>query len=291
MNRIRSTRDMLMRAQAGGYAVPAFNIHNMETLQTVAETAAKLGSPVIIAGTPSTIDDYAGGDFIQAMAAVCAGRWEIPIAIHLDHFEDVGAIKRNIDLGFRSCMIDASMLPFEENVAVVREVVAYAHQRDVAVEAELGRLGGREDGLDVAAADAALTDPAAAAEFAARTGIDSLAVAIGTAHGLYKGEPHLDFDRLTAIRKSVSIPLVLHGASDVPDDLVREAIRRGICKVNVATDLKIPFAQAVKDYFAAHPEASDPRHYLAPGKAAMAEEAARKIAVCGSAGRYPGGAA
>ncbi|MEG2418100.1 MAG: tagatose-bisphosphate aldolase subunit GatY [Eubacterium sp.] len=286
MNQIRSTRDMLNRAQLEGYAVPAFNIHNMESLQTVAKTAAELGSPVIIAGTPSTIDRYAGGDFIQAMAAVCAGRWEIPLAIHLDHFEDVAAIAHNIDLGFRSCMIDASMLPFEENIKQVRQVVAYAHERDTVVEAELGRLGGREDDLTVAAGETALTDPQAAAEFVARTGIDSLAVAIGTAHGLYKGEPHLDFERLSEIREQVFIPLVLHGASDVPDELVQEAIRRGICKVNVATDLKIPFAQAVKAFFQSNPDASDPRYYMAPGKAAMAEVVAHKISVCGSEGRY-----
>lgn len=286
MNRIRSTREMLKQAQAGGYAVPAFNIHNMESLQTVAQTAAALGSPVIIAGTPGTIDAYAGGDFIQAMAAACTSRWPIPIAIHLDHFEDVEAIRKNIDAGFMSCMIDASMLPYEENVAKVQEVVAYAHAFDATVEAELGRLGGREDDLTVADGDAALTDPVAAADFVQRTGIDSLAVAIGTAHGLYKGEPHLDFERLSAIRQKVDIPLVLHGASDVPDDLVTEAIRRGICKVNVATDLKIPFARAVREYLEAHPGESDPRHYMTPGKEAMAQVVAHKIAVCGSAGRF-----
>ena len=283
---ILSTREMLLKAQREGYAVPAFNIHNMETLQVVAETAMEMKSPVIIAGTPSTIEDYAGPDYIKAMAEVAANKYDIPIAIHLDHFEDVEAIKRDIDIGFKSCMIDASKKPFEENISIVKDVVEYAHRYDAVVEAELGKLGGREDDLVVDEKDAMYTNPDDAAEFVDKTNVDSLAIAIGTAHGLYKGEPKLDFERLKEIRSKVSIPLVLHGASDVPDELVKEAISLGICKVNVATDLKIPFADAVKKFFNENSKESDPRKYMAPGKEAMKEIVKHKIEVCGSANRY-----
>ena len=282
---ILSTRQMLLNAQRDGYAVPAFNIHNLETLQVVVDTAVEMRSPVIIAGTPSTIE-YAGAEYINAMAEVAAHKYDIPIAIQLDHFEDVDAIKRNIDIGFKSCMIDASKLEFEKNIAKVKEVVAYAHKFDATVEAELGKLGGQEDDLIVDEKDAMYTNPNDAAEFVKRTGIDSLAVAIGTAHGLYKGEPKLDFERLKEIRSKVEVPLVLHGASDVPDELVMKAISLGICKVNVATDLKIPFSGALKEYFNEHPEANDPRKYMTPGKEAMKKIVEHKIQVCGSANRY-----
>ena len=254
---ILSTREMLLKAQREGYA-----------------------------GTPSTIEDYAGPDYIKAMAEVAANKYDIPIAIHLDHFEDVEAIKRDIDIGFKSCMIDASKKPFEENISIVKDVVEYAHRYDAVVEAELGKLGGKEDDLVVDEKDAMYTNPDDAAEFVDKTNVDSLAIAIGTAHGLYKGEPKLDFERLKEIRSKVSIPLVLHGASDVPDELVKEAISLGICKVNVATDLKIPFADAVKKFFNENSKESDPRKYMTPGKEAMKEIVKHKIEVCGSANRY-----
>ena len=282
---ILSTRQMLLNAQRDGYAVPAFNIHNLETLQGVVDTAVEMRSPVIIAGTPSTIE-YAGAEYINAMAEVAAHKYDIPIAIHLDHFEDVEAIKRNIDIGFKSCMIDASKLEYEKNIAKVKEVVDYAHKFDATVEAELGKLGGQEDDLIVDEKDAMYTNPNDVAEFVKRTGIDSLAVAIGTAHGLYKGEPKLDFERLKEIRSKVEVPLVLHGASDVSDELVMKAISLGICKVNVATDLKIPFSGALKEYFNEHPEANDPRKYMTPGKEAMKKIVEHKIQVCGSVNRY-----
>ncbi|MGL6015458.1 MAG: tagatose bisphosphate family class II aldolase [Selenomonadaceae bacterium] len=285
MNKFLSTRQMLLNAQADAYAVPAFNIHNLETFQVVADTASEMHSPVIIAVTPSTIE-YARDEYVVAMAEVAAKTSSAPLAIHLDHFENIAQIKKAIDTGFKSCMIDASKLPFAENIAIVKEVVAYAHRRDVTVEAELGRLVGVEDDLVVDEKDSIYTNPADAMKFVTATGIDSLAVAIGTAHGLYKGTPKLDFDRLTAIRKAVSLPLVLHGASDVPDELVQKAISLGICKVNIATDLKIPFSNEIKTYFHEHPEANDPRKYLTPAKKAMKTVVMHKINVCGSAGRY-----
>ncbi|WP_238884071.1 tagatose bisphosphate family class II aldolase [Clostridium sp. YIM B02551] len=283
---ILSTREMLLKAQREGYAVPAFNIHNMETLQVVVETAMEMKSPVIIAGTPSTIQNYAGPDYIKAMAEVAANKYNVPIAIHLDHFEDVDDIKRNINIGFKSCMIDASKYEFEKNIEIVKEVVEYAHRYDAVVEAELGKLGGKEDDLIIDEKDALYTNPDDAEEFVRRTNVDSLAIAIGTAHGLYKGEPKLDFERLEAIRSKVSVPLVLHGASDVPDELVKKAISLGICKVNVATDLKIPFANALRTFFSENSVESDPRKYMTPGKEAMKQIVKHKIEVCGSANRY-----
>lgn len=284
MGNILSTREMLKKAQREGYAVPAFNIHNLETLQVVVETAAELKSPVILAGTPSTIV-YAGGEYIVAMAETAAKEYDIPIAIHLDHYEEVDAIKHYVDLGFKSTMIDASHESYENNVRIVKDVVEYAHRFDATVEAELGRLGGQEDDLVVDEKDAMYTNPDQAKDFVDKTGIDSLAVAIGTAHGLYKGEAKLDFERLKEIRAVVEVPLVLHGASDVPDELVKKAISLGICKVNVATDLKIPFSDAVKKYFVENPNANDPRKYMTPGKEAMKKIVAHKIMVCGSNGK------
>lgn len=284
MGKILSSRQMLRNAQAERYAVPAFNIHNLETLQVVADTAREMRSPVMIAVTPSTIE-YAGSAYVVAMAQIAASRTDTPLAIHLDHFEEIDRIKAAIDDGFLSCMIDASKDAFEENIAKVKEVVDYAHRFDATVEAELGKLGGVEDDLVVDEKDSMYTDPEDAARFAEAAGIDSLAVAIGTAHGLYKGEPKLDFARLEEIRRRVSVPLVLHGASDVPDELVKRAISLGICKVNVATDLKIPFSQAIKDHFAAHPDESDPRKYLTPAKEAMRAVVRHKIEVCGSQNR------
>lgn len=282
--KIVSTREMLNKAQREGYAVPAFNIHNLETLQVVVETAAELKSPVILAGTPSTVN-YAGGEFIVSMADAAAAKYDIPIAIHLDHYEEVDEIEEYIKLGFRSAMIDASHKAYEDNIATVKQVVEFAHKYDTTVEAELGRLGGQEDDLVVDEKDAKYTNPEQAKDFVEKTGIDSLAVAIGTAHGLYKGVAKLDFDRLKEIRDMVDVPLVLHGASDIPDELVQKAISLGICKVNVATDLKIPFSDAVKKYFIENPTANDPRKYMQPGKDAMKKIVAHKIMVCGSNGK------
>lgn len=276
-----TTKEMLLKAQKEKYAVPAFNIHNLETISVVVETAAELKSPVILAGTPGTIG-YAGGEYLVAIAKAAAKKYNLPIALHLDHFEDIEEIKKYLDLGFTSAMIDASKENFQNNIKKVKEVVDYAHEKGAVVEAELGKLGGIEDDLIVDEKNAMYTDPNSAKEFVERTGIDSLAVAIGTAHGLYKGELKLDFQRLSEIRSKVKVPLVLHGASDVPINLVRKAISLGITKVNIATDLKIPFAEAVKSYFRENPEANDPRKYMTPGKEAMKAIVEAKIKMCGS---------
>ena len=279
-----STRQMLLDAQANQYAVPAFNIHNLETVRVVVETAAEMRSPIILAGTPGTIS-YAGARYLVAIAQTASEIHDIPIALHLDHHESLGAIKPLIDMGVKSVMIDGSHHDFEENIRIVREVVQYAHARDVTVEAELGRLGGQEDDLIVDEKDALYTNPAQAAEFIERTGIDSLAVAIGTAHGMYKSEPKLDFERLAEIRNVTTAPLVLHGASGIASADVRRTIELGVTKVNVATELKIAFSDKVKEYFLANPEANDPRKYMEPGKEAMAALIREKIDMCGSSNR------
>jgi tagatose 1,6-diphosphate aldolase GatY/KbaY len=283
-NRIVSTVEMFQKAKEEKYAIPAFNIHNLETFQVVVDTAAELNSPVILASTPGTIS-YSGGDYLLSLGNAAAKRYEIPIALHLDHFESFEEIKKYIDFGFKSVMIDASHHPFEENLKIVKQVVEYAHEHEVSVEAELGRLGGVEDDLVVDEKDAKFTNPEQAREFVDLTGIDSLAVAIGTAHGLYKGEPKIDFERLEDIHSVVNIPLVLHGASDIPDAMVKRTIELGICKVNIATDLKIPFSNAVKQYFNENPDANDPRKYMTPGKEAMKEVVVEKILMCGSNGK------
>lgn len=283
-SRIVNTREMFHKAQEGKYAIPAFNIHNLETFQVVVETANELKSPVILASTPGTIS-YSGGDYLEAIGNVAAAKYDVPIALHLDHFESLEEIKKYIDLGFKSAMIDASHLPYEENIMLVKRVVEYAHEYGVSVEAELGRLGGIEDDLIVDEKDSKFTNPEQAKEFVELTGIDSLAVAIGTAHGLYKGEPKIDFDRLEEIHSVVDIPLVLHGASDVPEEMVKRTIGMGICKVNIATDLKIPFSDAVKGYFKQNPDANDPRKYMTPGKEEMKKVVIEKILMCGSNGK------
>jgi len=278
---IISTKYVLEKAQKGGYAVPAFNIHNLETLQVVVEAAAEMKSPVILAGTPGTYS-YGGVENIVGIVEALSKEHDIPLSLHLDHHEDFDDIKYKVDAGIRSAMIDGSHLSFEENVKLVKKVVELCHKNDVSVEAELGRLGGAEDDLVVDEKDTLYTNPKQALEFVERTGIDSLAVAIGTAHGLYKSEPKLDFERLEEIRNIVSIPLVLHGASGLPDEDIQRAIGLGICKVNVATELKIAFSGALKEYFNENPDAEDPRKYMKPAKAAMKEVVKKVIRVCGS---------
>ena len=276
-----SSKEMLLNAQKYGYAVPAFNIHNLETIQVVLEAANDLKSPVILAATPSTVK-YAGESYLLTIIEKANEINNVPVTFHLDHHENVEDIKRIITIGCRSVMIDASKYEFKENVAIVKDVVDFAHRYGATVEAELGKLGGREDDIIVGEKNSFLTDPKEAVEFVKMTGVDSLAVAIGTAHGLYKSEPKLDFERLEEIRGLLDVPLVLHGASGVLTEAVQKAINLGICKVNIATELKIPFSNAIKEYFKEHPDASDPREYLVPAKKAMYDVVVEKIKMCNS---------
>jgi len=275
------TTHLLEKAQREGYAVPAFNIHNLETLQVVVEAASELNSPVILAGTTGTYS-YGGLHNIVAIATALAKEHNIPLSLHLDHHEDFSDIEYKVKSGIRSVMIDGSHLNYEENIALVKHVTDFCHKYGVSVEAELGVLGGIEDDKIVDDKDSKYTNPEQAEDFVLRTGIDSLAVAIGTAHGLYTGEPKLDFERLAQISKKVSIPLVLHGASGLSDSDIKKGISLGICKVNVATELKIAFSDALKAYFIANPDANDPRKYMPPAKQAMKDVVKKVIRVCGS---------
>ncbi|EDY7856085.1 tagatose-bisphosphate aldolase subunit KbaY, partial [Salmonella enterica] len=278
---IISTKYLLRDARAKGYAVPAFNIHNAETIQAILEVCSEMKSPVILAGTPGTFKHIALEE-IYALCNAYSGSFGIPLALHLDHHESLDDIRHKVNAGVRSAMIDGSHFPFEENVKLVKSVVDFCHSRDCSVEAELGRLGGVEDDMSVDAENAFLTDPQEARRFVELTGVDSLAVAIGTAHGLYTKTPQIDFQRLAEIREVVDIPLVLHGASDVPDEYVRRTIELGVCKVNVATELKIAFATAVKKWFTENPEGNDPRYYMRVGMDAMKEVVRSKITICNS---------
>ncbi|OON42097.1 class II aldolase, tagatose bisphosphate family [Izhakiella australiensis] len=284
MQTLANTRDLLLNAQRGGYAVPAFNIHNLETMQVVAEIADKLQAPVIMAGTIGTFS-YAGTDNIVAIAASLAQQYQRDLPVHLDHHETYDDIADKVERGVRSVMIDASHYPLEENIRRVKEVVQTSHRFGASVEAELGRLSGIEDDLVVDERDALYTNPEEARYFVDATGIDSLAIAIGTAHGMYKREPKLDFSRLEEVRNRVSLPLVLHGASGLPASAIRQAISLGICKVNVGTELKIAFSDGLKSFFQHHPQANDPRNYMPPAKAAMADVVAKVIDICGCAGK------
>lgn len=281
---IISNKNLLLNAQKRKYAVPAFNIHNLETTKVVIEAAEELNSPIILAATPGTIR-FSGARYLVNIMKSAAAESTVPISFHLDHHEDIEDIKTSIELGCKSVMIDASALEYKDNIAKVKEVVDFARRYDVSVEAELGKLVGQEDNINIKFEDSQLTDPNLASDFVEKTGIDSLAVAIGTAHGLYNKDPELDYERLKAIENNVDVPLVLHGASGVPDKDVAKSIEMGITKVNIATELKIAFSDAVKEYFNKNPKASDPRKYLKPGKSEMKKLVKKKIKLCGSDGK------
>ena len=284
MGYVQNTKEMLIKARKEGYAVPAFNIHNLETIQVVVEAAVELRSPLILAATPGTMD-YAGRAYIQAIAEVAAKENDIPIALHLDHHETVDTIIESLELGVKSVMVDGSQGTFEENIAISKEVVEKAHAYGATVEAELGKLVGQEDDIIIKAEDAEYTDPDTVQEFIERTGVDTLAVAIGTGHGVYETVPNLDFDRLEKIKNLVDIPLVLHGASGISKEDVQKCISLGCAKVNVSTELKIPFSDALRNYLIEHPEETDIRRYMGSAKEAMKKVAKEKILMCMSDGK------
>lgn len=272
---------LLQKSNKMDVAIPAFNIHNLETAKAVIEAASEVNSPVMIATTPGTLR-HAEVSCIASIVKSLSELHEIPIALHLDHCNEYETIIAALRNGYTSVMIDAAELPYEENVKLVRDVVKTAHSIDVPVEAELGRIGGTEDDLTVDEREATLTVPNEAKKFIEDTGIDTLAIAIGTAHGVYKGEPKLDYERLSKIYNLVDIPLVLHGASGVPTESVKKAIKLGISKVNIATELKIPMADAIKKYFKNNPNSNDPRKYLGVGQEAIKTVVKDKISMCNS---------
>lgn len=279
-----SSMELLLKAQTEHYAIGAFNAENMEMVQAIVEASEEMDAPVIIQTTPSTLK-YANSEMFRAMAYAAANKAKTPIVIHLDHGNSFELCKEAIAVGYTSVMIDGSKLSFEENIALSKSVAVIAKKAGIPVEAELGTVGGKEDSHEVLDKDALYTNPTKAEEFVEKTGIQSLAVAIGTAHGFYKGIPKLDFDRLQEIKKVVSIPLVLHGASGVPDEAVQKTIELGICKVNFATELRVAFSKGVKSVIAENPDVYDPKKYNIAGREEVKKLVKEKIKVCGSVGK------
>lgn len=279
-----SSTEMLQIARENKYAVGAFNVHTLEMLQAVVEAAVETKSPLIIQSTVGTVK-HLGPDYIAEAARVAAARTGLPIALHLDHCTDFATIVQCIRAGYTSVMIDASMFPFEENVERTRKVMEIALAAGVNVEAELGKVGGVEDDIVVAEHDALLADPEECKLFIERTGVLTLAPAIGTAHGIYKGEPNIDFDRIAKIAELVDVPLVLHGGSGIPAEQVKRAVSLGMAKMNVATELRIAFSNAIKDVFAINVEENDPRKYMVPAKEAVKRLAIEKMQLCGCIGK------
>lgn len=277
-----TSKQMLLDAQKGGYAVGAFNAENMEMVKAIIRAAEEVKAPVMIQTTPSTVK-YASLAMFVGMVAAEARDASVPVCLHLDHGSSFELAVQAVKEGYTSVMIDGSKLPFEGNIDVSARVVSVAHPNNIPVEAELGKVGGKEDDLE-AVADTN-TDPMEAKEFVEKTGIDSLAVAIGTAHGFYVGTPVLDKERLSEIRKVVDIPLVLHGASGLSDEDVRDCVKRGICKVNFATELRKAYTDAGKKLLEEKPDTFDPKKFGEVGMAAVTELVKNRMKVCGCDGK------
>ena len=295
-----TTKEMFEKSMKEGFAIGAFNINNMEIIQGIIDAAQKQNSPVILQASSGAIK-YARINYLMKMVEAAVEETNIPIAIHLDHGPDFETCKMCIDNGFTSVMIDGSKYSFEENVALTKKVVDYAHERGVVVEAELGQLAGIEDDVNVSEEDAKYTDPDQAKEFVERTGCDSLAIAIGTSHGAYKfkGEARLRMDILKQVKEKIpNTPIVLHGASTVipelvetcnnyggdipgakgvPDEILHEASLSGVSKINVDTDLRLAFTGEIRKSLAENPSAFDPRKYLTPAREKITEVVEHKI--------------
>ena len=295
-----TTKEMFEKSMEEGFAIGAFNINNMEIIQGIVDAAQKQNSPVILQASSGAIK-YARIKYLMKMVEAAVEETNIPIAIHLDHGPDFETCKMCIDNGFTSVMIDGSKYSFEENVALTKKVVDYAHERGVVVEAELGQLAGIEDDVNVSEEDAKYTDPDQAKEFVERTGCDSLAIAIGTSHGAYKfkGEARLRMDILKQVKEKIpNTPIVLHGASTVipelvetcnnyggdipgakgvPDEILHEASLSGVSKINVDTDLRLAFTGEIRKSLAENPSAFDPRKYLTPAREKITEVVDHKI--------------
>ena len=295
-----TTKEMFEKSMKEHFAIGAFNVNNMEIIQGIVRAAAKENSPVILQASGSAIK-YAGHNYLLKLQVAAEENSNIPIALHLDHGADFEICKECIDGGFTSVMIDGSKYEFEENVALTKKVVDYAHSKGVVVEAELGKLAGIEDDVNVDASDAMYTDPAQAEEFVKRTGCDSLAIAIGTSHGAYKfkGEAKLRFDILKEIKERIpNTPIVLHGASTVipelveicnkygadlpgakgvPDEILHEASISGVSKINVDTDLRLAMTAGIRETFVENPSVFDPRKYMGKGRDLIEETVAHKI--------------
>ena len=279
---LMNMKELLSVANEHNFAVPAFNIGSGQILNAVIDCCEKKQAPVILAIHPDELE-FQGDSFVE-MCKDRANKTKVPVAIHLDHGNSFELAMQAYRTGYTSIMIDGSHESFEDNIVVSKAVADACHPGKVPVEAELGKVGGKEDDLD-GGDDNPYTDPQEAKEFVERTGVDSLAVGIGTAHGVYKGEPKLQLDILSQIREVVDIPLVLHGTSGVPDEAVEECIKRGICKVNYATDLRIAFTNGLNKYLAENPDTIDPKKYSAVGREEVKRYVMSKMKVCGSVGK------
>ena len=306
-----NTREMFAKAYDGGYAVGAFNVNNMEIVQGITEAAAEVNAPMILQVSKGA-RAYANHTYLMKLVEAAVIETGLPIALHLDHGDSFELCKSCIDGGFTSVMIDGSSLPFEENIALTRQVVEYARPRDVTVEAELGTLAGVEDEVNVSAEDSSYTRPEDVEEFVTRTGCDSLAIAIGTSHGAYKfkpgTKPQLRFDILEDVsRRLPGFPIVLHGSSSVPQEYVemvnayggampgaigvpeeqlRHAAQLSVCKINIDSDLRLAMTGTIRKFFAEHPDKFDPREYLKPARANIKELVRHKLVdVLGCAGK------
>jgi len=299
-----SSKELFKKAYAGKYSLGAFNVNNMEIVQGIVEAAKEENAPLILQVSAGA-RKYARHEYLIHLVNAALETADLPIVLHLDHGEDFEICKSCVDGGFTSVMIDGSKHPFEENVALTKKVVDYAHAHGVTVEGELGKLAGVEDNISVSEKDAIFTDPAQAAEFVERTGVDSLAIAIGTSHGAYKfkGEAKLDFERLEKIQNLIpGFPIVLHGASSVlpelvntcnqyggkipgaqgvPEEMIAKAVKMAVCKVNIDTDLRLAMTATIRKVFAENPGEFDPRKYLGPARDAIKAVVKRKIKLLG----------
>ncbi|MEF9864429.1 MAG: class II fructose-1,6-bisphosphate aldolase [Christensenellaceae bacterium] len=295
-----TTKEMFAKAYAGGYAIGAFNVNNMEIIQGITEAASELNAPLILQVSKGA-RNYANPIYLKKLVEAALEDTGLPICLHLDHGDSFETCVSCIESGFTSVMIDGSHLPFEENIALTRKVVQYAHDRGVVVEGELGRLAGVEDEVKVSAEDSSYTRPEEVQEFAQKTGCDSLAIAIGTSHGAFKfkGEPKLRFDILERVTEMLpGFPIVLHGASSVipefvdminqyggdmpgakgvPENLLRQAATSAVCKINIDSDLRLAMTGTIRKYFAENPSHFDPRQYLKPAREAIKAMVAHKI--------------
>ncbi len=297
---IVTTKEMFQKAYEGGYAIGAFNVNNMEIIQGITEAASEVKAPLILQVSAGA-RKYAKHVYLMKLIEAAIEDTGLPIAVHLDHGDDFEICKSCIDGGFSSVMIDGSKHSFEDNIKLTRQVVDYAHAHGVVVEGELGKLAGIEDDVNVSDEDAQFTDPSEVEEFVTKTGVDSLAIAIGTSHGAFKfkGEPRLRFDILEEIQKRLpNFPIVLHGASSVipeyvdminanggkmpgaqgvPEDMLRHAAKLAVCKINIDSDLRLAMTGSIRKYFAEHPDHFDPRQYLTPARAAIKDLVKKKI--------------
>lgn len=278
-------KDILSKTRKEKYAVGGFNFNGYEDAQGIVDGAVAKNSPVILMSSMGAVS-YIGIDQIVGMVKGMAKKLNIPVCLHLDHATDYDLIKEAIDLGYTSVMIDASAKPYEENIEITKKVVEYAKKFNCSVEAELGKIGGKEDNIVVTDESALFTDPNDVERFVNETKIDALAVAIGTSHGFYKKEPKIDFDRLEKIAKITDLPLVLHGGTGVPIEDIKKCIQLGMGKINIGTELKAAFSNAVRKAVADNPESQfDPRKYMTPVKVACAKIVREKIDVVGSANK------